>query len=356
MSKKSRGWGVRKKKAEKPVTPADLVVMPVSFVTKIPEEPVVSNVEPAGTVLASPPIRIMTVPSLDTSVIGPFCYYNVGQTIDLGSVLPAFYSYTLHDDYVDGTVRVWDSTNTGASSPVNRDSYLDVKARVRADGWVLTWLERTQDRGRFLWWGYANTQPTSESPDYGAPDSGTFNYKADGTSISPTMNTTILGRACQLLMSAGSLPGFDWAKLKYYDYEYTSAKRLFIFGYSNYRVWSSATVIDDKYFYVTVPSGKTVSHARLAVGLFWRQTGVSPNYNLQFKTEVDGNTQSNISGTGNVPMLSSSPSIQIYSIGSLLSPGSQHSIRVYSKAERVSGGGEANYFWHKAGIVVWLAG
>jgi hypothetical protein len=63
----------------------------------------------------------------------------------LADTVPAFVSYFDGGNYYDGLVRVWDSGTIGASSSVSYDDYVDVKVRVRADGWILAWFDRYLD-------------------------------------------------------------------------------------------------------------------------------------------------------------------------------------------------------------------
>ena len=92
-------------------------------------------------------------PQIDTAQIGLFAYYNYGATIDLNDTRGAFYSYLQHGNYIDGVVRVWASHTLGSASQVQGDNYVDVKVRIRGDGWILAWFARADDSSKILWWG-----------------------------------------------------------------------------------------------------------------------------------------------------------------------------------------------------------
>ena len=155
------------------------------------------------------------VPPLDTSVIGLFCYFKPVSSIVLNNCLAALQTYTQYGNYIDGTVRVWDSHAIGASSPYrgadgestyfpnysygdHGDTYHDVHVRIRADGWILAWMLRTEDRGRTIWWSDGSTIPR-QLP-------------------TPTTYGNRLGRAIQIIMSVAGISGFSWTSLQYYDY------------------------------------------------------------------------------------------------------------------------------------------
>ncbi|MFQ6053025.1 MAG: hypothetical protein ACE5OO_02180 [Candidatus Bathyarchaeia archaeon] len=178
-----------------------------------------------------------SVPPLDTSVIGLFCYYKAADSIILENCLPAFHSYTMYCNYIDGTVRVWDSTTVGG-----RQSSFYVHVRVRADGWILAWILRTDNRARIVWWG-------GDPADLPTP---------------PTYSTR-LGRAIQLVMDEAGISGFSWTGLQYYDYEYPDAARLYLFGKRMEWPGPSAWVYNESvYYYVSVPETVTVYRAMLA--------------------------------------------------------------------------------------------
>ena len=199
-------------------------------------------------------------PALDTSNIALFAYYCHSQGITLGDTITAFQTYTQYENYIDGTVRVWSSHNIGASSPYqgtdgehpdwptyyyseHGDSYHDVKVRVRADGWVLAWTERGDKRGHdVIWWSDGSTIPR-DLP-------------------SPTEYSTRPGRAIYLILKAAGIEAdFSYTDVKYYDYEYTDARRLYIFGKKATQYYQPPQTPDEDYYYVTVPDSVTVKKA-----------------------------------------------------------------------------------------------
>lgn len=162
---------------------------------------------------------------LTTTNIGLFAYYNETSDWTLADTVSAWQNYTDNGNYYDGYVRVWqDVTET---TFVGDDVYVDVYVRVRADGWILAWLNQSgvHERGDVVFWGHERQ--------------GTGN---------PPANSTVLSRAMYRVYNAAgeSWDGYD--AINYYDYEYTTATRLVIFGES------SPTVE----FYCTMPSGVTV--------------------------------------------------------------------------------------------------
>ena len=101
-------------------------------------------------------------PQIDTSQIGLFSYYNYGATIDLNDTRGAFYSYLQHGNYIDGVVRVWASHTLGSTSQYQGDNYVDVKVRIRGDGWILAWFARADDSSKILWWGKTDGTKTPQ--------------------------------------------------------------------------------------------------------------------------------------------------------------------------------------------------
>jgi len=186
----------------------------------------------------------MTVPALDTSKIGTFAYLRPATSIQLADALPYLHAYQQYSEYVDGVMRVWD---TGSQSP-EPNNYCDVYIRIRTDGWMMSFFPRNKDdpplshsvwtlehytnRGDLLWWGHT--------------------CEEDGN---PPTNATRLGRALYELWEAvktnsdNPLYSFNWDDVRYYDYEFPSAAKIYVFG----RYWGSGT-----YYYFTVPSGNEV--------------------------------------------------------------------------------------------------
>jgi hypothetical protein len=212
---------------------------------------------------------------------------NVDNTsITLNDTLAAYQTYTQYGNYIDGTVRVWDSGNIGADSPYKTnddechykcyttadsetwevaqtisefgpstgDTYFDVHVRVRADGWILAWMLRTEDRTRFLWWGDIDLQWLPKN-------------LAD-----PLTFTNRLERAIEIIPNAAGLANANFwiSDVSYYDYEFTDAARLWIFGKSQTGQYS---VVNDtySYYYLTIPNGVVVKKAFF----YWMYRGVT---------------------------------------------------------------------------------
>jgi hypothetical protein len=82
----------------------------------------------------------------------------------------------------------------------------------------------------------------------------------------PTSQSTRLGRALYEMwedlktnQQGGSGAALSYADVGYWDYEYTSATHLYIFGHGAYGIFN-------KYYYCTIPSGVTVYSATLNYG------------------------------------------------------------------------------------------
>jgi len=294
-------------------------------------------------------------PALETSQIGLLCYFQPTSSITLANCLPALVEFTQYSNYVDGKVRVWDSHNIGASSPYrgadgeseyfanysygdHGDTYEDIYVRIRSDGWMLAWLKRTQNHGRFLWWSDGSTIPRNLP--------------------TPTTYGNRLGRALQIIMSVAGISGFAWTGLGYYDYEYPDAKRIFVFGSSAQSVtqWALTT----SYYYVTVPGGVPIRRAHM---LWIARMGVKPyrdSTSIVCRGAVDGTSIYDyaysvgasfsycwIAGGGG-----SHPGI--FDLKSLLTLGIQHEFKVQCGFENYSGN-PATYWMvgrHKQAVMV----
>jgi len=204
---------------------------------------------------------LVSPPPLDTGDISVFAYYQHVDGITLSDTLAAFQSFTQYGNYVDGTVRVWDSHNIGASSPYrgadgestygfanysasdHGDTYVDVNVRVRADGWVLAWFTRSQNFGRLVWWGRTDGSyiPRNAQP--------------------PLSYNTRLARAVDIVLRVMGVTNLVFSNVCYYDFEHTDAKRICIFGCSKQESTGFPPI--NKYYYVTVPNGVTVKRVWL---------------------------------------------------------------------------------------------
>ena len=173
-----------------------------------------------------------TTPPLNTSRISFIAYYQRTLGWTLADTVPAFVSYFDGGNYYDGLVRVWDSGSIGT---VGSGTYLDVKLRVRADGWILAWFDRFEDDpGAIVYWGHQLHQT-------GAP---------------PSYSTT-LSRAIEIVFSVTGIgfPGHNMIGM--YDYSEPSATRLLVFGHSIYA--TTAT------YYYTIPANSTMVPIKLLI-------------------------------------------------------------------------------------------
>jgi hypothetical protein len=186
-------------------------------------------------------------------------------TITLSDTLPAYESYTQYGNYIDGTVRVWDSIAVGAFSPYrgidgergwgqdnydfsdHGDTYEDINVRVRADGWVLAWLTRSQNFARLLWW--------SRNMSVSLPRDAKI----------PVEYHTRLMHAVELILNAANIwaPNFMTTDMNYYDYEHPAANKIIVFGPNTQYLYAGHEVPVLKYYYLTIPNGVTVYQAWL---------------------------------------------------------------------------------------------
>ena len=205
-------------------------------------------------------------PPLDTSMIALLCYFDHGAPITKANFLAAFQTYTEYDNYIDGIVYVWSDTYTGPASPYAGDYFgsltqggnvkLEVHVRIRTDGWILAWIERTQEYGLITWMG---SRPNN------------------GNTTPPTNYSTRLARAIYILLDeAGIESGFSYeTSVGYFDYEYVTATKLYMFG----RIWcqsafQSPAIWMDQYYH-TVPNSVTIRRARLAYDYYWGSNSYS---------------------------------------------------------------------------------
>ena len=179
----------------------------------------------------------LTTPPLNTSEISLIAYYKRIGGWTLADTVPAFVSYFDGGNYYDGLVRVWDSETIGASSTVSGDTFLDIKVRVRADGWILAWFHPYEDdAGAIVWWGHTRVQAGSPA--------------AYSTSLSRAMEIVFIVAGVEY-----SWPGYDMIGM--YDYSEPSATRLLMFGQSIYS--KSVT------YYYTIPPNSTMAPIKLLV-------------------------------------------------------------------------------------------
>jgi len=173
-----------------------------------------------------------TTPPLNVSRISFVSYYQRTLGWTLADTVPAFVNYFDGGNYYDGLVRVWDSGSIGA---VGSGTYLDVRVRVRADGWILAWFDRFEDDpGAIIYWGHRRDQ-------VGAP---------------PSYSTT-LSRAIEIVFTVTGIgfPGYNMIGM--YDYSEPSATRLLVFGHS--------IAEQQVTYYYTIPANSTMVPIKLLI-------------------------------------------------------------------------------------------
>jgi hypothetical protein len=165
---------------------------------------------------------------LDTSNIMLLAYYKDPNGWTLAATVPAFEKYTDHGNYYDGIVRVW--MDVRDNTYVGSEFYVDVCVRVRADGWILAWLNRTQSYAHIVFWGKSIS-------------SGTTPYVVVGA--------TVPSRAIQRVFytSGKTFPGYT--AISHYDFTHPNAGKILIFGKYYY---TSTTGTTSTAFYYTIPA------------------------------------------------------------------------------------------------------
>jgi len=168
---------------------------------------------------------------LNTTAISLMAYYSEPTGWNLSLVVGALQSYTNYGNYLDGVVRVWEdatgTTYTGA------DVYIDVSCRIRTNGWVLTWFNRSQSAsyGYIIYFGHGRTSIATQ----------------------PVANSTTLSRAMNRIFYACSKTFPGHTAFLYWDFERPTATRLIITG----RQFALA-VTGTYHCYATVGSSYTV--------------------------------------------------------------------------------------------------
>jgi len=163
---------------------------------------------------------------LDTSNIMLFCYYKEPTIWTLSTTYAAFQTYTNHGSYIDGIIRVYVYSSGNTYTGVN--TYHNVSCRIRADGWISTWMNVTQEES-FTYFG-----------------NGMHDYQ------------TALGRAINRVYYVASMtfPGYD--KLFYYDFSRPTATRLYCVAVEHTSIYTQFFV------YAQIPSAYSVVGAYVA--------------------------------------------------------------------------------------------
>ena len=142
---------------------------------------------------------------LSVTNVGLLAYYE-HTSWTLANTTTAFQNYTDHGSYYDGYIRVWqDVTGNDYNGD---DVYVDVRVRVRSDGWIMAWLDTTEyTPGNLLFWGKERSQ---------------------GATKSIPVNATTCSRAIQnvFYVADETFPGYN--EIYHYDYSTPTATKLVI--------------------------------------------------------------------------------------------------------------------------------
>ncbi len=213
----------------------------------------------ATTLLASPlPAHAVDFGNpLDTSNMMLFAYYYDQNGWVLADTVTAFENYTNHGNYYDGWVRVW--MDVKDTTFIGTEFYVDVRVRVRSDGWILAWLTRDQSYAYIVFWGRKIT-----------------------TAGPPVTSATVPSRAIHRVFYASkkTFPGYGAIKL--YDFTHPTARKLLIFGKS-ISSGSAANV----YFYYTIPAGIQVMDATTSVSYYESSSSYWGKINLDGATVIN---------------------------------------------------------------------
>lgn len=181
---------------------------------------------------------------LNTSNIMLFAYYYDANGWVLANTVPAFENYTDHGNYYDGFVRVW-MDQRADNNFLGSEFYVDVRVRVRADGWILAWLTTDQPYAYIVFWGHSVA-----------------------TNGPPVIGATVPSRAIQRVfyVSGKTFPGHT--AINIYDFTHPTAKKLLVFGktaeYFAHDLTASVA------FYYTIPSYVQVTDAATSIS-FWEK-------------------------------------------------------------------------------------
>lgn len=145
---------------------------------------------------------------LDTSNIMLFAYYYEPSGWTLINTLPAFESYTNYGNYIDGIVRVW-MDQSASNNFVGSECPIDVRVRVRADGWILAWLTKSHSYAYIVFWGHS---AFSSGP--------------------PVIGATVPTRAIQRVYYAAGKTFPGHTAIKIWDFSHPTATKILIFGKS----------------------------------------------------------------------------------------------------------------------------
>lgn len=188
---------------------------------------------------------------LNTTEIGFFMYYEDSGGFTLADTVAAWQSYEDHSTYYDGTIRIY--FNGNGSTFVTGSEYIDVYARLTAEGWATIWLNDTIAATRYLvHWGNIDVGGNPQQGFYATGDSPYID------------NRTCLYRALERIYWAqdadwSNLPGPD--EVYYYDYSFPTATMFVYFGKGVEGTTAGSGWSSNYTVYYTIPSDRTVLEA-----------------------------------------------------------------------------------------------
>lgn len=230
-----------------------------------------------GSLLITPMVPVAHAASfgdpLTTTNIGLFAYYNETTDWTLNDTVTAFYNYTDHTTYYDGYVRVWQDSQSNSSFTGN-DVSVDVKLRVRADGWIMAWLDTT-------------IHDAADIPLFGRERSSNGNSAG-----SPVVNATTCHRAIEHIYYVANKTFPEYHNIDLYDYSQTSATMLAILSMEDLDYYND----NNDYLYFIVPSSTvtTIHKSKIFYGGICGSNALSNNeVNLYFDGTVIFNAVDN---------------------------------------------------------------
>lgn len=173
------------------------------------------------------------LPNLDTSTVGILAYWNAidngASEVNPENVLNIdnLQTYNQYDNGVQGTMKIWMRVGNPAGTQQNEYSVRTVHYRVKTDGWVLCWLDRTNEFNKNLSEGNGDVKP-----DGYYDIAHTWMRSQDDTKAFP--NST-LQQAMSVIVPEVTPDAFGTTPSPtHYCYEYTNSNQLAIASESWY--------------------------------------------------------------------------------------------------------------------------
>lgn len=252
--------------------------------------------------LIRPPLSVVQAmpdaPALDTSSIALFGWMNF--TAEYGTItdwdiydsVGVMLNYTDHTDAIDGFIRVWDYGSEYNCTNINPDDdncYVDVAVRVRSDTVLMAYVNQSQtdsqlERGTaYVWWNHTLCNRATGTSSCGST--------APADPGNPPIYGLSMGRAMEIVVedglsatwSGGESGTLNYTRVNYYDYEFTSSDKLFVFGDT---VTDQGAGTDYNYHYFTVEGGSTIDNAVIVYGVH-SYTGISQTTNATLIIDSD---------------------------------------------------------------------